>query len=271
MIRTPSRVLVVAAMSAGALVGVSACGLIVGVAPEPGSGAERHPPAASHSPRPSAKPSATAPAAPPPLTEAQAQAALLTQGDLGAPWAPTQGAATWRDGVLKAHADVPECRKLLDALYTDDLFGADAAGTRVVTGLDDAMDQTQLRYQVLSLKPAVVNRTLAWLKTLPGTCARFTAVNDRGALQGVRVDQAVLPVVGDARQGLRVTVTSQTQSTDSQQTLLTLDVAVVRAGDDTIVLTHGGPGDVSADATKAFVQVGVQRLADVRKQARLRV
>jgi len=268
MTRTPSRVLAVAAISAGALVSVSACGLIVGVGPEPG--AREQSPTASHSAAGhSAKPSPTAPAAPPPLTEAQAQAALLTQADLGAPWAPTQGAATWRDGVLKAHADVPECRKLLDALYTDDLFGADATGTRAVVGLDDAMDQTQLRYQVLSLQRTAVDRTLAWMRTLPKTCARFTAVTGRGALQNVRVDEAVLPVAGDDRQGLRVTVTGATAT--GEQTLLTLDVAVVRVGDDTIALSHGGTGDVSADTTKAFVQVGAQRLADVRKQPRLRV
>lgn len=267
MTRTPSLVLVAAVMSAGALVSVSACGLIVGVGPEPGTKGKA--PAASHSAVHSAKPSPTAPAAPPPLTEAQAQAALVTQADLGAPWAPTQGAATWRDGVLKAHADVPECRKLLEALYTDDLFGADATGTRAVVGLDDAMDQTQLRYQVLSLKPAAVSRTLAWMRTLPKTCAKFTAVTERGTLQNARVDEAVLPVVGDDRQGLRVTFTGATAT--GEQTLLTLDVAVVRVGEDTIALSHGGTGDVSADTTKAFVQVGAQRLADVRKQPRLRV
>ncbi|MFI7401561.1 hypothetical protein ACIBW9_13965 [Streptomyces sp. NPDC049541] len=267
MTRTPSRVLVASVMSAGALMSASACGLIVGVGPAPGT--KEKAPTASHSAVHSAKPSPTAPAAPPPLTEAQAQAALVTQTDLGAPWAPTQGAATWRDGVLKAHADVPECRKLLDALYTDDLFGADATGTRAVVGLDDAMDQTQLRYQVLALQPAAVSRTLTWMRTLPKTCAKFTAVTGRGTLQNVRVDEAVLPVVGDDRQGLRVTVTSATAT--GEQTLLTLDVAVVRAGQDTIALSHGGTGDVSADTTKAFVQVGAQRLADVRKQPRLRV
>ncbi|MGW1745197.1 hypothetical protein ACWCRD_06195 [Streptomyces sp. NPDC002092] len=267
MTRTPTRVLAAAVLSAGALVSVSACGLIVGVDPEPG--AKKKAPTASHSAVHRAKPSPTAPAAPPPLTEAQAQAALVTQADLGAPWAPTQGAATWRDGVLKSHADVPECRKLLEALYTDDLFGADATGTRAVVGLDDAMDQTQLRYQVLSLKPAAVSRTLAWLRTLPKTCAKFTAVTERGTLQNVRVDEAVLPVVGDDRQGLRVTITGATAT--GEQTLLTLDVAVVRVGEDTIALSHGGTGDVSADTTKAFVQVGAQRLADVRKQPRLRV
>lgn len=85
----------------------------------------------------------------------------------------------------------------------------------------------------------------------------------------VRVGEAELPEVGDARQWLRVAFTGETA--DGEQTLLSLDVAVVRVGDDTIALTHGGPGEVSADATTAFVQVGVQRLADVRKQARLPV
>jgi len=170
--------------------------------------------------------------------------------------------------VLKARADTPGCRRFLDALYTDDLFGTDP-GTRAVTGLDDAMDQTQLRYQVLSLKRADVDRTLEWIKTLPNSCGKFTAVTDRGAVEGVQVGDAELPSVGDARQGLRVVFTGPAAT--GQQTVLTLDVVVVRVGDDTIAFTQGGPGYVSADATKAFVQAGAQRLADVRKQARLRV
>ncbi|WP_405870920.1 hypothetical protein [Streptomyces sp. NBC_00005] len=259
MTRTPTRVLVASVLSLGALVSVSGCTL--GVQAQQ---ARAQAPAASHS----AVPSTTAPAAPGPLTEEQAQAALVTAGDLGEPWEATQGAATWRDGLLKATADAPDCRRLLDALYTDDLFGADS-GPRAVTGLDDTMDQAQLRYQVLALDPADVDRTLAWMKTLPSTCGRFTAVTERGAPLHVRVGEAELPEVGDARQWLRVAFTGETA--DGGQTLLSLDVAVVRVGDDTIALTHGGPGEVSADATTAFVQVGVQRLADVRKQARLPV
>jgi hypothetical protein len=258
MTRTPHRVLLASALSLGALVSASACTL--------GAQVRAQAPAPSHSARPS--PSPSTPPSPRPLTEAQAQAALVTEGDLGEPWAPTQGAATWRDGVLKASADTPDCRRLLDALYTDDLFGADGA-MRAVTGLDDDMDQAQLHYQVLGLNPADVDRTLEWMKTLPATCGRFTAMTGRGALQGVQVSEAELPDVGDARQALRVTFAGRTA--DGEQTVLTLDVAAVRVGDDTIALTHGGPGEVSAEATKAFVQVGVQRLAEVRKQARLRV
>ncbi|MFR0358848.1 hypothetical protein [Streptomyces sediminimaris] len=256
MIRIPSRV-VASLLLLGALGSASACGA--------GARVRAQTPAA---PSHSARPSPTAPPSAVPLTEAQARAALVTAGDLGDPWSATQGAATWRDGVLKATTGAPDCRRLLDALYTDDLFGTEG-GTRAVTGLDDAMDQTQLRYQVLALDPADVDRTLAWMKTLPRTCARFTATTDHGTREGVLVDAAGLPELGDARQGLRVTFTGETD--DGEQTVLTLDVAAVRVGDATIALTHGGPGFVSADTTNAFVQVGVARLADVRKQARLRV
>ncbi|MCX5422258.1 hypothetical protein [Streptomyces sp. NBC_00078] len=258
MIRTPHRVLLASVLTLGTLVSVSACGL--------GAQVRVQAPAPSRSAKPAGPP--TGPPSSRPLTEAQAHAALVTEGDLGAPWASTQGTATWRDGVLKATAQAPDCRRLLDALYTDDLFGA-ASGPRAVTALDDAMDQAQLRYQVLALSPADVNRTLAWMKTLTATCGRFTAVTDYGSVQDVQVNEAALPDVGDARQGLRLTFAGRTA--DGEPTMLTLDVAAVRIGDDTIALTHGGPGVVSADATRAFVQVGAQRLADVRKQARLRV
>ncbi|MCX5049666.1 MULTISPECIES: hypothetical protein [unclassified Streptomyces] len=258
MTRTPHRVLLASVLSLGTLVGASACSL--------GAQVRAQTPAPSRSAKPA--PTRTTPPSSRPLTEAQAHAALVTEGDLGAPWGPTQGVATWRDGVLKATAQAPDCRRLLDALYTDDLFGA-ASGPRAVTGLDDSMDQAQLRYQVLALSPADVDRTLAWMKTLPATCGRFTAVTDYGSVQDVQVSDAELPEVGDARQGLRLTFAGRT--TDGEPTMLTLDVVAVRIGDDTIALTHGGPGMVSADATRAFVQVGAQRLADVRKQARLRV
>ncbi|MHC3470138.1 hypothetical protein ACYF6T_15635 [Streptomyces sp. 7R007] len=216
--------------------------------------------------------SPAAPPSPRALTAAQAEAALITAADLGEPWTPTQGAATWRDGVLKATTEVPDCRHLLDALYADDLFGTGAgagATAHAVTGLDDAVDQAQLRYQVLALPPAEVDRTLEWMRTLPGTCGRFTAVTQHGAVWDGQVTQARLPAVGDARQGLRVSLAGETE--EGEPVLLTLDVVAVRAGDDTIALTNGGLGDVSADVTQAAVETGVRRLAEVRRQGRVQV
>lgn len=71
-----------------------------------------HPPTAAPAiptvARTSAKP--TGPATAPGLTETQAHAALITDTDLGAPWIPTRGAATWRDGMLKATTSTPPAR-----------------------------------------------------------------------------------------------------------------------------------------------------------------
>lgn len=252
MPRTRARVLAASVLAVTALVGASACRALTDGATARGRAASS-----------AAAPSSAAPPAPRPLTAAQAQNALVTPADLGPPWAPTQGAATWRDGVLKATTDAPDCRRLLDALYTDDLFGTPAP-VSAVAGLDDSLDQAQLRYQVLALDAGNVRRTLDWMRTLPRTCGRFTAVTQYGAVQGVQVVDARLPAVGDARQGLRVTLTGQTA--DGDPTVLTLDVAAVRAGEDTIAVTDGGLGDVSPDVTKAAVQTGLRRLADVRKQ-----
>ncbi|MDX3575700.1 MULTISPECIES: hypothetical protein [unclassified Streptomyces] len=254
-------------------------------------GLEHPPTAAPATPtveRSSAKPSA--PAASAGLTKAQAQAALITERDLGAPWTATRGAATWRDGMLKATASPADCGRLLDDLYADELLGGPV---RAVVALDDPDSGAQLRYQLTGSRPADVDRTLARLRTLPQTCARFTAKAADGAVLDVQVSELPLPEVGDARQGLRVTVTRlagavpnapenagqdpaqdpgrEAAENGGDPTVLTLDVAAVRAGEDAFALTNGGLGDVPNAATQAAVQLGVSRLTDVRKQGRVQI
>ncbi|MEU3280396.1 hypothetical protein [Streptomyces antibioticus] len=232
-----------------------------------------HPPTATPAaPTTSAPPGrSVSPTTPSVLTEAQAREALITDTDLGAPWTPTRGAATWRDELLKATTDAPECRKLLDALYTDEVLGAPA---RAAVGLDDPVTGAQLRYQLADRRPADADRALAWLRTLPGSCARFTARAPHDTVLDVQVSELPLPEVGDARQGLRVSLTNWATTEDNpdgEPTALTLDVAAVRAGEDAFALTNGGLGDVPNEATQAAVQLGVRRLADVRKQGRVQV
>ncbi|NEB00293.1 hypothetical protein [Streptomyces sp. SID13726] len=216
-------------------------------------------------PPPSATPK---PASASTLTEAMAQAALVTDADLGEPWTPTQGAATWHDGVLKAKTDNADCQRLLDNLYADDLFG-DAAHPRAVVGMDDEWNETQLRYQVAAVAPAEVDKTLAWLRTLPAKCAQFAATTTTGAVLGAQVTETRLPESGDGRQGLRVLLTGE--SPDGEPTTLTVEIAAVRVGEDVISLSYGGFGDVQTDVTRAAVELGVRRLTEVRKQGRVQV
>ncbi|MEU6604054.1 hypothetical protein ABZ922_03100 [Streptomyces shenzhenensis] len=203
----------------------------------------------------------------PALTAAQAQDALITEADLGVPWGPTEGTATWRDGLLKAATDMPECQQLLDALYTEELFG-DVPGTRAVTALDDGDQGGQLRYQVATRGQAAVNRTLAWLNGLPQTCGRFTAETQSAGPQDVEVAEMELPQVGDARQGLRITLTGEPATEDDAYPVLTLEVAAVRAGEEAIVVTNGTLGEVSKDATDQALELGTQRLTQIREQGR---
>lgn len=250
--------------------------------------------------------SPTAPTGPVPLTVAQAGAALVTEADLGAPWTPTQGAATWRDGLLKATANAasPDCQRLLDALYADEILGEPSAPAAVVA-LDDPADRAQLRYQVAAHRAADVDRTLGWLRTLPRTCGRFTATTSRGGVQEVQVGEEQLPQVGDARQGLRVTLTgagggnaaaagnAHPAGVDGAagnggsagsggnagnggavdgngdavgNGVLTLDVAAVRLGGDAITVTTGGLGTVPPAATQTAVLLGAQHVTQARRQ-----
>ncbi|MGW2421947.1 hypothetical protein ACWC0C_22300 [Streptomyces sp. NPDC001709] len=201
------------------------------------------------------------------LTDEQAQAALINETDLGAPWTATRGAATWHDGLLKATTTAADCKPLLEALYTDDLFGAPA---RVAVGLDNGDSDAQLRYQIAARRPADVDKALAWLGTMPARCARFTATTETGITEDIQVTGAPLPEVGDARQGLRVSVAAT--ATDGRQSLLRVEVAAVRVGPDAFALTNGSMSDVPPnDATQAAVQIGALRLADIRKQGRAQV
>ncbi|MFI6626682.1 hypothetical protein [Streptomyces sp. NPDC050528] len=259
MTRTPARVLLAVILAAGTLTtaGCANEAILHKVTTAPSPSAVRTTPAAHASP-----------AAAPVLTPAQAQSALITDADLGAPWTPTQGTATWRDSLLKAKTAIPDCQRLLDALYADELLGTPAS-TQAVTGLDDTDDEAQLRYQVAAFKPADVNHTLDWLRTLPQKCATFTATTTRSGTQTVTVTEATLPTVGDTREGLHLTLTGTTPEGD--QSTLTLDTAAVRIGDDTITITNGGLGTVPAYATQRALEIGAQRLTDVQKQGRVQI
>ncbi|MGC9442072.1 hypothetical protein [Streptomyces sp. WG5] len=206
------------------------------------------------------------PAVPPALTREQARAALITEADLGETWEPTRGAATWRDEVLKATAEHPDCGRLLDVLYTEELFGA-ATAPRASVALDDAAGGAQLHFRITSHRAAGIDRTLAWLATLPDTCGRFTARTANGATRDARVTGLALPEAGDARQGLRVTVSAE----GAEGAVLTVDLVAVRVGDDAISLTNGGPGEPADDATRAAVGVGTERLVEIRRQGRAQV
>jgi hypothetical protein len=217
------------------------------------------------------------PGLPPVLTRGQARAALITAADLGEAWGPTRGAATWRDDLLKATAGRSDCRRLLDVLYTEDLFGADAAtAPRATAALDDAEGGAQLHYRVTSYRAADLDRTLAWLGTLPDTCGRFEArATARGTVRDVRVTALPLPDAGDAGRGLRVTVADAAPDDrsdgDARDGILTVDLVAVRVGDDAISLTNGTLGEPADDATRTSVEVGTGRLTEARRQGRAQV
>ncbi|SOE71680.1 hypothetical protein SAMN05446589_4131 [Streptomyces sp. OV198] len=236
------------ALTAGVLVSASACSL---------------PGVMKHADAPPIVPPATS--ATPSLTDAQASAALITQGELGGRWSATQGGATWRDGLLKTRTDAPDCQRLLDGLYAEDLLG-EPTGARAVVGLDESGNAAQLRYQVAAYAaPSEVDAKLAWLRTLPSKCAQFTSTDVRGGQLNVTVVPAVLPGVGDAREGLRLTMSgaSPADAASGAAPMLTLDFAAVRVGDRAVSLTNGGLGGAAQDSTQQAVQVGTQRLQDV--------
>ncbi|MFF5156243.1 hypothetical protein ACFY3N_08305 [Streptomyces sp. NPDC000348] len=263
-----ARALLAAALSVPALLTAAACVAGDREVPRALPAGVSEPPAAS-TPAPAASPAAEQPSpGPPGLNEEQLRAALITETDLGEPWTASRGAATWRDGMLKAETGNADCRRLLDALYTEELFGP-PAGPSATAALDDVSDESQLRYRVAAHPPADVDRVLAWMRTLPKTCERFGATTTRAGDQLVEVAELPLPEAGDARAGLRLTMTGETS--DGVPTRLTVNLAAVRVGEDAITLTNGGLGTVLPEVTRAMTQLGADRLTDVGRQARVRV
>ncbi|WP_326753621.1 hypothetical protein OH738_20800 [Streptomyces hirsutus] len=267
MTHTPAaaRALLASVLSVSALLTTAACSVLGNDTAGPAAPASAT--ASSSAATPAAEQSSSA-TSEPGLSEEQLRAALITETDLGQPWIPTRGVAIWRDGLLKSSTKNADCRRLLDVLYTEELFGT-PAGPRAVVALDDAYSGAQLRYQVAAYRPADVDRTLKWLGGLPKKCGEFTATAKKDGVQKVEVDALKLPETGDARQALRVTMTGETP--DHQLTRLTLDVAVVRVGEDTITLTNGGFGDVASELVQVVVEFGVNRLTEIQKQGRVRV
>ncbi|MFI2377103.1 hypothetical protein ACH5AO_18800 [Streptomyces sp. NPDC018964] len=261
-----ARALLASALSVTSLLTVAACVAGDREVPRALPAGVAEPPAASAS---SASPAAEQPPpGPPALSEEQLRAALITETDLGEPWTASRSTATWRDGLLKAKAENADCHRLLDVLYTEELFGPPAEPGATVT-LDDTANDSQLRHQVATHPPADVDRVLTWLKTLPETCGRFEATTTAAGVQLVEVAELPLPEVGDARAGLLLTMTGETA--DGVPTRLTVNLATVRVGEDTLILTNGGLGTVLPEVTRAMTRLGADRLADVGRQVRVRV
>ncbi|GGX77403.1 hypothetical protein [Streptomyces fructofermentans] len=193
------------------------------------------------------------------LTEAQVRTALISPGDLGPGWAGTQGAATWRDALLKGRVEEADCRRLLDGLYTESLLG-EPAGARAVLGFDNSGSGAQLRHQAAAYDRAALDESLAWLAAVPRTCPEFTATDAAGNQYTVRVEAAAPPTVGEAGAGLHVSVTG---GSDEVPAALTLDFAAVRVGDSALSLTNGGLTGADTDATLRATEAGTRRLQEV--------
>ncbi|MGW1780226.1 hypothetical protein ACWCQQ_13920 [Streptomyces sp. NPDC002143] len=204
-----------------------------------------------------------------PLTQAGAQMALITEGDLEDDWTQVKTAASWRDRLLidtvdaaqfvTAKTQSDDCQQFLDGLYDDDLLGK-PSGASALTGFQQG--DSRLLYQVAAYQRAALDSKLDWLESLPTECDQFNAVGSDGSTRTVQVIVNSLPKVGDARYGL--TMTMQGVSGGSPITL-TLDVAVVRVGDDAITVTNGGLDGADHDSTKDAVSQGTTRLKDVRE------
>ncbi|MFH8897451.1 hypothetical protein ACH4HG_13790 [Streptomyces coeruleorubidus] len=202
------------------------------------------------------------------LTTDRARTALITEADIEDDWTQVRDteAENWHDSLLIGRVDVSDfltakaqaadCRRLLDSLFDDDLLGR-PSGASELRGFEQG--DSRLLYQVASYQRTDPQDSLNWMANLPEKCDQFT-VTDGGEQRTVQVVETSLPGVGDAREGLRVTVRGTTGGTPAT---LTLDVAAVRVGDDAITVAAGGLDGDEDDSVEQAVRLGTQRLKDV--------
>ncbi|WP_217207998.1 hypothetical protein [Streptomyces sp. AC550_RSS872] len=268
MTRRPTRLVRVlsSAVVAGTLVTTAACSSegdkdgsrSSGVTASP---AARKQPTYSPTASPTSSPTAT-------LTEAGAQTALITAADIEDDWTQVKDteAENWHDSLLigtvdvsdfvTARTDAADCQRLMDSLFGDDLLGK-PSGANALRGF--TQDDSRLLYQVAAYDRTDPQGALNWMAKLPDECDQFT-MTENGEERTVQVVDTSLPDVGDAREGLRVTVQGET---DGNNATLTLDIAAVRVGNNAITVTSGGLDGDEHDSMEQAVQLGTQRLKDV--------
>ncbi|MFE5190014.1 hypothetical protein [Streptomyces sp. NPDC056628] len=202
------------------------------------------------------------------LSESGAETALITAADIEDDWKQVKDteAENWHDGLLigkvdvsdflSARTDAADCRRLMDSLFGDDLLGR-PSGANALRGFTE--DDSRLLYQVAAYDRTDVQDSLDWLGKLPQKCDRFT-MTENGEQRTVQVTESDLPSVGDAREGVQVSVRGPVDGTDAT---LTLDVAAVRVGDNAITVTAGGLDGDKHDSVESAVRLGTQRLQDV--------
>ncbi|MGW1798269.1 hypothetical protein ACWCQN_20315 [Streptomyces sp. NPDC001984] len=263
----PVRVLA-SALAAGTLLATAACSDggasdAVSASPMVEQSPDRSPiKSPDRTPTKSPSPSATRT-----LTGAGAKAALITEADIEDNWTKANNAASWRNQMLVGKVDVADfldaktnaadCQKLLDSLYSDSLLGR-ATGASALKGF--TAGDARLLYQVGDYGRASLDKSLAWIKSLPQKCDQFTATGSDGGKRTVQVVGASLPKTGDAQQALTVMVQG---TTDGNPTTLTVDVAALRVGASGAVVTNGGLSGADHDSTARAAQQGAQRLRDV--------
>ncbi|AIV32858.1 hypothetical protein LMJ38_28045 [Streptomyces sp. R1] len=275
MSRRPSHPvrLLASALAAGALLTTAACSDGGGsrsasdTAAEQAGVAEQNAAKQTPSGSPTTSPTGSPSASPGTLTEAGAKAALLTEADLEGDWNQVQDADKWRDRLLvgevdvaaflSAKAEAAECQQLLDGLYRDNLLG-EPSGPSALTGFEQG--DSRLLEQVAGYDRAGLDDRMKWLDSLPQTCDEFTATDSDGDKRTVQVTEASLPDVGDAREGLHVTVQG---SADATPVTLTLDVAAVRVGTSALTITGGGLDGGQASSVERGVRQGTERLQTV--------
>jgi hypothetical protein len=269
MTRRPIRIVRVlcSALAAGALVTTAACS---SDGDNDGSGTSGVTASPAARKQPTSSPTTSSPMSSPTstLTESGAQTALITAADIEDDWTQVKDteAENWHDGLLigtvdvsdfiTAKADAADCQRLMDSLFDDNLLGK-PSGANALRGFTQG--DSRLLYQVASYDRTDPQDSLNWMAKLPDECDQFT-MTDNGEERTVQVIDTSLPDVGDAREGLRVTVKGQT---DGEDATLTLDVAAVRVGNNAITVTAGGLDGDEHDSVEQAVKLGTPRLQDV--------
>lgn len=199
------------------------------------------------------------------LTQAEADAALLTAEDVGPNWAVKPDAERPDVGSGDATSSDPDCQRFIEALDAKDTtwgLGAPSveAAAEIAKEGGGFLELDQVSAGVESFADTIDTDALDELAGSLEECSRFTVTGDDGVSMTVELFPLTLPNYGDATFAVRFQVSAGIF-------IAVMDVASVVVGHNLVSIAVFGLGGVDTEMLPRLVETSVRRLDEVTAAA----